>query len=173
MALTTVEEVLRVGGLDGVSDYTLFWLDSEAQLRERVTAELVIAEAYVGVVAPAAYAATDAGTRTLLGRAAVYVTLMQLCEPLKARKVYGSHYPLDSEDSPRFEALTTGEWESMADKMLNLFGAADSSKPIMLPGLVAGNEIEPLGRLTAEQKLREEIDSDRGLAVRQIGTSPV
>lgn len=143
MALTTAQHVLRLGGLDETSGHELFRDDTEAELLLRVAAEIPIAEAYISVVAPAAYASVAVNTVALLGRCCEYLVLQQLCEPLKARKVYGSHWPLDSEDSSRFEALLDTEWAARADKILNLFGAGETSKPIVLAGLLVGQPTEP------------------------------
>lgn len=162
MALTTVEEVLKVGGLDEALDYNLFRLNSEAELRERVLAEMAVAAAYVELKVPTFYVSTDVGIQTLLARAEAYITLQQLAEPLKSRKIYGSHYPIDTEESPRFQALIDTEWEAQAMRFLNLFGADESRQPIMLPGLVVGGELSTSAQ-TPETRQGLLLDEVRGL----------
>lgn len=164
MALTSfnLQDVLTLGGLDDADAYLLFRLDSEAQLRERVTAEMAISEAYIAVKVPTYYVSADASTQTLLGRAACYLTLQQLVESLKSRKIEGTQWALDQEDSSRFQALVDVEYEAQAMKLLNLFGADESGQPIMLPGLVVGNELATSAQ-TPETRQGLLLDDIRGL----------
>lgn len=172
MAITTsVPDVLAVGGLGEASDYNLFRLADATALAARITAEIAIADAYIATVAPTAYASAAANTVTLLGRAGTYLVLQQLVETLKSRKVEGTHWALDQEESARFEALVDTEYEKQANRILNLFGANETNAPLVLPGLQISGEIDLTQRLTAEQRAQQIIDEARGFGA--IGVAAI
>lgn len=160
--LTTVQEILKIGGLDEPSDYTLLRLSSEAELVARAAEEGAVAAAFISKILPTVYPPTAANDILLLSRAEAFLALAQLVEPAKARKVYGSHYPIDSEDSPRYEALIDTEWSLQADKILNLYGADQTGgRAICLPGLVAGGELAT-GLLTPDERQQRLLDEVHG-----------
>ena len=172
MPLTSAADVIAVGGLDDADAYRLFRLADTAALTARINAEIPIAEAYIAVVAPTAYASVDANTLLLLGRACSYLVLQQLVETLKARKIEGSQWPLDQETSDRFENLVDVEYARQAGRILDLFGASESTTALCLPTFSVGNALPSLGdtrRRLSEQILAEDLAEAIDLQVPFVG----
>src|SRR5436305_12506599 len=54
-------------------------------------------------------------------RGVMYLALEALTDTLKARKIYGTHAPYMSEDSPAYEALIDNEWGQRGREALDLW----------------------------------------------------
>jgi hypothetical protein len=143
VALASVSEVRRVGGLDDQDAYLLFRLPDEASLDALITDELAVAEAYLTHKAGTSYTQTaDTNLQALMRRAEVYWVLMQLFEPLKARKVLGTHAPFDSEGSERYEALIDTEWGAKFEQLTGSIIADDTGSPFSLGVFLVSTPID-------------------------------
>ena len=115
-------------GLNHEEDYQLFRLPDEASLDVLITDELAVATAYLTSRAGDNYTQTsDTNLQALMTRAEAYWVGMQLFESLKARKVTGSHWALDSEDSSRYEALIDTEWAAKFEMLTGPYISSDTT----------------------------------------------
>lgn len=118
---------------------------------------------------------TPAWVPVLQRRGVIYLALEALTDTLKARKIYGTHSPYMSEDSPAYEALIDNEWGQRAREALDLwltietqgtgfalpyFGITEPV-PIVEDGT---NGLEPLNVLYEELLARA-----RGLSTADVG----
>jgi len=130
VALTTPGEVRRLGGLDDELAYELFRLPDEAALDALISDEIDLASAYLTSKAGSDYTQTaDSGKQAIFRRAEAYFVLMQLAEPLKARKVYGKHAPYASEESLSYQRLIDEEWAAKFEMLVGQFIADDTGSP--------------------------------------------
>lgn len=147
MALTSVTEVRRLGGLDDELAYQLFRLPDEPALEALIEDEITLASAYLTSKAGTEYTQTaDTDQQALFRRAEAYFVLIQLVEPLKARKVFGTHAPYDSEESLAYERLIDTEWQAKFEMLVGNFVADDT--PTTPFSLGAFRTTEPFDRLT-------------------------
>lgn len=136
------------GGIAEADAYLLFRLADDAALNTEVTRMLTRASAWlVGhLTDPADYtgAATAAtNTDALFAGAEEALTMHFLTMQLKARKVYGTHFPYDSEGSERFEELIDVEWFKQVEGFVSGFlnTQVDPGKTFFLPAFGATGTI--------------------------------
>lgn len=145
MALTTVGEVRRLGGLDDFEAYNLFRLPDEAALDQLITDEITLASAFLTSKAGSDYTQTaDTGKQAIFRRAEAYWVLMQLGEPLKARKIMGSQWALDSEEGLSYERLIDTEWQTKFEMLVGQWVADDTAGAFSLGVFLT---TEPFDRL--------------------------
>jgi hypothetical protein len=157
---------MQDGGLDDCDAHLLFRLETETQLRERITALIPRATAWLRSRNAAAYNSVDPDVSRSFRTAECYLTLRYLFEPLKARKVVGTHWPLDQEGSERFEALIDTEWQNRAEEEISPYiTVTDAERPICLPGLSVGAPVlsTDSGVQSAEEELQDILDDSRAL----------
>jgi len=113
---------------------------------------------------------------TLQKRGQIYLALEAATDTLKAEKIYGTHYPLQSEESASYEALIDNEWGIKAMQSLDLWVTVESaSKGFALPIFSTSSPIpegdcpwgvrEPLDSLYARL-----LDHARGISNSSIRT---
>lgn len=147
MALTSVTEVRRLGGLDDELAYQLFRLPDEPALEALIEDEITLASAYLTSKAGTEYTQTaDTDQQAIFRRAEAYFVLIQLVEPLKARKVFGAGWALDSEDSLSYERLIDQEWQGKFEMLVGQFISDDT--PATPFSLGSFQTTEPFDRLT-------------------------
>lgn len=153
--LTTAERVRELGGLDDADAPDLFRLADEAALIARVEREILIASAWLQSRAPDDYASGDTVTDTLFAEAEAYLALQQLYETLKMRKVTGTHWPLETEGSERFEQLIDVEMPEHIKKFVDSFLVIETADtPFAAPVMVLGGVIDR----TTTQTPQDELD---------------
>lgn len=140
MAWATTALIKELGGLDASSDYTVFWDADGTALDTRITSVIAIASARVAQrVGTTVYTTTDPSVQTILAWGESYVALYHLYAPLRARKVLGTHYPLQQEDSERFDALLNTDWLELANSLLEPYETEEiDDKPFAMPAFVLG-----------------------------------
>lgn len=110
--------VKQLGGLNESSDYLLFRYASPDELDAAITRQVAVVSAGLTEDIPAIYGAPTAGQTLLLAEGEAYLALSLLCMSLKSRRVFGTHWPLDQEDSSRFQELIDNEFQERAQSLL-------------------------------------------------------
>src|SRR5438552_13430852 len=121
MPLTSVANVRKTGGIAEANAYLLFQMADDAELNTEVDRKLALAAAWLASRAPDFYtgsATAEAGIDTLFSGAEEALAMHFLTMQLKARKVYGTHFPYDSEDSDRFGELIDVEWFAQMEGLI-------------------------------------------------------
>lgn len=113
MALTTTANVETLGAFIP----QLFDTD-QAGMDVLVQAAINDSDAWMQVYLGANYGGTTTFETAVQTRAQTYMALSLLTPLLKAKKVYGTHFPIDSEDSDAFERLMEQDWEGLARSYL-------------------------------------------------------
>lgn len=175
MPKTTEDQVREVGGLNDRSDtgdWLLFRFNDDGELSAAIANAMAAASSWVVVrIEASVYASTDSDINTLLALGEAYLTLHFLVPALKARKVFGSHYAVEAEDSDRFAALIDVEWLNLARELLEPWlivpGTTSAyAKPRMRIGTVI-NPLDP-GFETIETEFEETLDRARSLTLPSI-----
>jgi hypothetical protein len=114
----TPAEVEAIGALT----YKLFLVADQAALDVLVQSAIDYADAWFQGHSGSNYGITSpAWVPVLQRRGVMYLALEALCDTLKAEKIYGTHFPYMSEDSPAYEALIDNEWGQRAKEALDLW----------------------------------------------------
>lgn len=146
MPLTTVANVRQTGGIAESNAYLLFQMDDDDALNDEVERMLNRASAWLASRAEDFYtgsATSDTGIDALFEGAEECLTLHFLTMQLKARKVYGTHFPYDSEGSERYEELIDVEWFAQMEGLVGAYMevGGDAAHPFALPTLGATGTI--------------------------------
>src|SRR5688572_940662 len=106
MAKATVAQVLQEAGLDHSEDYNLFRLSSESELHEFAALKIAAAAGYLRrkITADVYDDTADADLMAAVTQAEIWKACTLLLKPIEARKVAGTHWAVDSEDQPSYEA---------------------------------------------------------------------
>ena len=147
MALATVPEVRRRGGLNHEDDYRLFRVADEAELDDMVAEDLELASAWISQRVDASYytgsATTNTSRDTVFKRAECLVAMAFLTMPLKVRKVEGTHWAVDQEGSERFEELIDVEYLKQAELLIEPYATIDTSEaPFAFPVILATDAVD-------------------------------
>jgi len=173
MAWATEARVRGVGGFNDagtLGDWKLFKFATNAELTAAIADAIAVASAFLKVRDPGGvYTTTDTDIQEILAQAESFLALHFFVPALKARRVYGTHYPLESEGSDRFEELIDIEWMELAQQLLagiiNL--EVKGEKAFARPTLRVGRVIDPLdvSYKSSEQQIEETLDYARSLSV--------
>jgi hypothetical protein len=169
MAWATVERVKEVGGLNHPHDYLAYRLDGELDLDNLIDKAIRTASAWIKTrIAGGIYTTLDLDVQELLALGESYLTLHFMTPALKARKVYGTHFAFESEDSDRYAELIDMEWMALAQELLGEWltvpvGEAHFAFPRLLVGTPIPRNVWPLD--SVEQEWLEELDRVRSLPV--------
>lgn len=163
MSLTITAHVRQTGGIAAANDYLLFQMADDTALNTEVTRMLARASAWLKTRAPDHYtgsATIEPDIDALFEGAEEALTMHYLTMQLKARKVYGTHFPYDQEGSERFEELIDVEWLAQMEGLVGAYMEVegDMAHPFALPGFgttgtVLENEREPV-TVTLERVLQ-------------------
>lgn len=167
MPLTTASQVIEAGSLR----WELFeGLTNAAGLRTLVDRWITVADAFVyRRVGAATYGDSDARIQSVLGAATSFLTLAYLGTQAKARKVYGTHYSFDSEDSQSYDNPLETEWRQLAIELLDEFATIDTATTsFAAPVLLTSDPVDLTLADTADQELLDMLDQARGFSNPQI-----
>lgn len=154
MAYATVALVKEVGGLNEALDYNLFWHSSPDELDAAITRKIAVASSWLKSRNLSAYNTTDTDEQALIGEGEAYLALHFLTMPLKSRKVFGTHWALDQEDSTRFAELVDVEYKAMAQDLLGeFFTVVETPTAFAMPTFQIGPVID---RFDTDLKSEEE-----------------
>lgn len=153
MSLTTVANVRQTGGIAEADAFLMFRVADDTALNAEVARMLARASAWLAEQAPLHYtgsATASANVDLLFTGAEEALTMHFLTMQLKARRVYGTHFPYDSEGSERFQELIDVEWFAQMNGLVGRFFevSSDAGHPFALPVMGTTSTIQP-----------EEIDS--------------
>lgn len=174
--LTTVARVRDLGGLTDTtapafSAHLLFGYANSAALDARVTTEIAVASAWLQSRAGVDYASGDSVKDTLFGEAEAYLALQNLYETLKMRKITGTHHPIVSENSERFEALIDVEMPGHIQKFIDAYMIVEEpGKPFAAPAFALTSVLTPRTDSTlqtAPQELDDILDETQGFGGEQ------
>jgi len=170
----TPAQVEQVGALTP----NLFNLPDQTSLDTFIQGSIDFADAWMQGHMGANYGLTQfAWQIELQTRGQIYLALEAACDTVKAEKVYGTHFPYMSEESPNYEALINNEWGVRAMQALDLWvtveqaGTAAFALPIfMTSSPLIENEIQNPAMMPLSVLYSELLDRARGLANPDIGT---
>ena len=169
MALATVEEVRRRGGLNHETDFNLYRVADEAELDDLVAEDLALASAYLqDRVLSTYYTGTALGGSSarydvIFKRAEILITLAFLTLPRKIRRIDGTHYPYDAEDSTAYAELIDNEYFSQAEILIKPYLDIDDGEQ-NVPSF-AFAVTSPLDRTTIpiiDSQLQDVLDEANG-----------
>lgn len=113
MALTSVAEVERIGAL-----IPELFDTNQAGLDAIVLDAITDADSWMVVYLGDSYGGANAAETGVQARAQAYLAMAYIEPTLRAKKVRGTHYPLDSEDAVAYEDLLEKDWEGLARSLL-------------------------------------------------------
>jgi hypothetical protein len=114
----TVARVKSIGGLNEALDYNLYRFADVTELNTEITDAIAVAKATIRSLNSSVYDAPDADQLVKITRGEAYYALYFAYPALKARKVTGTHWPVDSEGSERYAELIDSEWLALAQTAL-------------------------------------------------------
>lgn len=169
---TTLTRIKQLGqlrfdlfeGIGGESELNLFLEPFRSAVSGYLTANL----------ADGIAASTDAGVLARLDLGAAYLALELVTASLKARKVYGTHSPYDSEESQSYDEPLNKEWKELALLMIGEWIPLEDPTPASAfarPVLVATTPVDydSISILTPLEQWNELLTRARGTALPAIG----
>jgi hypothetical protein len=173
LPFTSVQLVEQTGGLDSADSYTLFWYADKPALDAVVLQYIGFAASWLKLRAGAAVyaaAALDADQANLFTLGETYIALHFLFSILQSRRVQGTHFPLQEEDSSRFEALIDVEWMKLANDLLEPYlTVEEEGKPFAMPVFLLGPVLDDSSTNTSldsqEAIVESFLDRARSLSV--------
>lgn len=106
----------------GMLTYPMFLVADDAALDTIVQAAIDYADAWFQGHSGSNYGlTTPTWVPVLQRRGVMYLALEALGDMVKARKIYGTQFAYDSEESPAYEALIENEWGQRAREALDLW----------------------------------------------------
>lgn len=166
-ALTNATAVIEAGQLR----WELFeGLTDKAGLVALVSRQLLIADAFVyRRVGASTYSDTDERIQTMLAAAECYLTLAYLTAMAKARKVYGTHYSFDSEDSQSYDNPLETEWRQLAIELLDEFAVIDEpGSAVALPVFLVSTDVDETLTQSTPDDIDTWLDEARGFSIREV-----
>jgi hypothetical protein len=116
MALTTVAKVEALGALT----YNLFDYPDQATLDAFVQESIDDSDAWMQSYMGLNYNPVgDAAAVRVQTRAQAALALSYIVPTLRSKKTYGTHYPVNSEDSAAYDTLMETDWEAEAKGLLS------------------------------------------------------
>lgn len=162
--LTTVQRVRELGGLNEDDAHETFRLADSGALDDRIEVEIAVASAWLQSRGGADYDSGDAVKDVLFAEAEAYLALQQLYETLKMRKVAGTHWPLESEDSDRYEDLIDVEIPAHIQKFLEPYLVVTApDKPFAAPVMVVSGPVNRQQVKPVTEQYADLIDEANGV----------
>ena len=164
-------KVREIGGLNNTSatgDWNIFRFDSNAELTTAIENAITVASAWIQLrILSGYYETTDANLQAVLAQAESYLALHFLLPAVKMRRVVGTHYPIETEGSDRYEELIDVEWMKLAEELLVGLLQIDvgNTKSYYRPTLRVGRVLDPLDYKSVEQQIEETLDHARSLGI--------
>lgn len=169
----TPQEVEDIGALTPA----LFQLADQASLDTFVQAAIDASDDWMQGHLGASYGLAQFDWQVgLQRRGQMYLALEKLTDTVKARKIYGTHAPYMSEDSPAYEALIDNEWGIRAMEMLDLWVTVESpTRHFAMPLLLTSsplieNEIQNPAITPLSTLYSELLDRARGIPDPDVGS---
>lgn len=171
-AITTEAQVREVGGLSDRSatgDWNLFRYESDAELTVAITNAIAVASSWIQLrIDTGIYASADTNIQTVLSLAEAYLSLHFLVPALKARRVFGTHYALETQEAAAYAELIDVEWMALARELIDAWVIIDTPGSVYAkPRMRVGTAINPLdpGFESMETELLETLDRARSLTL--------
>lgn len=166
---TSNSQVKEAGGLNEPHAFLTFRFNTQSELETTIDNGERVAAAWLRLnLVPGIYTSSDTDTQEVLSLAEAYLVLHFIVPALKARKVYGTHFAWESEESDSYAALIDTEWMDLAKQLLGDWitvpvGESHFARPVLKVGPV----IDPLDPRfkSEEERLQEDLDRARSLAV--------
>lgn len=141
----TIDRVKKLGGLNEEDDYRLYRFASPDELDAEITDAIAVARADIRLANQPVYDAPSADQLVKIKRGECYYALYYLYPALKARKVTGTHWPLDQEGSERFAELIDSEWLSLAQAALEgIIDVTQKGENFAMPTFQTSRATDPL-----------------------------
>lgn len=162
MALTDTTTVRLLGGLNEATAYLQFRMADDTELEAFVQAQIDVAAAWLSLTSTY-YTSVVPAIQAVHAQAEAYIALQYIFDSLKPRKVLGTHFPYDTEESSSFQQMIDVEWEARAETLLSRFTTLDTAaRPIAFPVFSVGPAIDYTNVDSAEAELTEIRDQSLG-----------
>lgn len=166
MAKATFSDVLREAGLDEPDAYLLFRMSSEAELHAFAQAKVAAAAGWLRrkITAAVYDDVSDADFTAAVTQAETWAAAILLAKVIEARKVYGTHWAVDSEDSTGYANLIE-QWERLLTEfLLELEEEAEGDeRPFAMPAMALTAGVDRSAVPVFTDLLQDDLDLARGL----------
>jgi len=164
--LATADYVIEMGALTP----ELFDQDwSGGDLVAHVNKWIKVSDLHIQQKAPTYYSSTDDLVIANLTMGEVFLALADLIGQLGARKVYGTHAPIDSEDSESYFGNLEEFYRSRAMEFLSDYFAIDEpGTAFAAPTLLIGDPVTESEVGTVDEILRTWLDEARGFSNNEV-----
>jgi hypothetical protein len=99
----------------------------------------------------------------------VWKSAALLAKVIEARKVYGTHWAVDSEDQPSYEALIE-QWERMLEEFIDELTTTAEEASFALPVLVLTTGVDYDAVTNISAQIQEQLDRANGLIGAEVLT---
>jgi hypothetical protein len=167
MALTTEARVRSTGGFNHEDDFNMFRFSVDAEFSEFIANKILVASAWIqSRILSGIYSSSDPNVIEVVTEGETYMTLHFMMPHLKARRVMGTHYAVESESSDRYQELIDVEYLTIAQELLGNWlvvevGTVVFARPTLRVGRVI--DVNAAGFETVEEELEETLDRARSL----------
>jgi hypothetical protein len=143
VAVTAAQVRLRGGINDTTTSYRLWDLANDAALTTMISDLITQAVSYHTYRIGADYTQTaDAGLVTVMDLITTYWVLAEAWEALKARKVVGTHFAVDSEEAAAYQQLIDVEWRGRYNELAADFIVTETTDPYSLGVFVVSTALD-------------------------------
>jgi|GEM_PF-4673552 len=164
--LTTANYVIEMGALEPFLFGEEF---SAADLVKLVNRWIGVNDLHIQNKAPAYYDSTDDLVIANLAMGECFLTLADVIGQLAARKVYGTHAPIDSEDST---AYLTGLEEFYRNRALEFlsdyFVLDEPTTAVALPVFIVSTDVDDSLTQSNPDDVRQYLDEARGYSIPEV-----
>ena len=169
MAKATVNQVLLEAGLDEDTAYHLLRMSSEAELHAFVTQKIASAAGYLRakITATIYDAVSDTDRTEAITQAEIWKAASLVVKVIEARKVFGTHWAVDSEDSTGYAGLIE-QWERMLAEFLDELAVIDEGAPTYIPAIALTTGIDRTQITIWPDLLQDDIDISVGLIGEEV-----
>ncbi|HEY9014956.1 MAG TPA: hypothetical protein VIM84_07830 [Gemmatimonadales bacterium] len=178
MALTTVAAIRATAGIDADFDFNLFRLPDEAALDGIVQTALTQASAWIRLRASSTYytgsATTNADADDTFRLAEELMAAHFLFLRLKARRVFGTHFPYLQEGSERFAELIDEEIPKQVETLIGQYVTVETDQTAYaLASMIVTTPTDPSQVQSVDEVLEDLRRESLGLLPLVPGVTPV
>jgi len=155
MALTDTATVRLLGGLNEATAYLQFRMANDAALEAFIQDQIDVAAAWLSLTSTY-YTSAVPAISAVHAQAEAYIALQYIFDSLKPRKVLGTHFPYDTEESSSFQQMIDVEWEARAETLLSRFTSLDTAaNPVAFPYFGTSSVVDYTNVDSTEMELTE------------------
>jgi hypothetical protein len=168
MALTTANVVLEMGSLDRPELFG-FRSTEKVKLTELANRWIAVNDLHIQQKAAAFYTSTDPLVLDNLAMGEVFLTLADLIGQLAARKVFGTHDSIDSEDSTAYLTGLEEFYRNRAMEFLSDYFTIDEpGSAVALPVFLVSTDVDETLTQSTPDDIDVWLDEARGFPIREV-----